>query len=279
MKVSKRIPFTIYTIICVVLLLLLLLGIGSLTKVNRYRHQESQSNGSLLYENQNHPIDAKDAVNYRIDCGYGKVTIKPTNDKPYINYINGRPLRISTQTNNGECEIRLKSYKEMGYDFFNHIFENKTREIEIYLPKTKLNQVIIIAAANTINVEGLQVRKMDIDLSAGDVSVKNCEIDEMKSELNAGNLDFYANKGIQKIDSEVNAGNMDLYLPKDISGFLCDYEADLGSIDHNASFTVHDEKKDEFVNTNGTLTYGDQSCKIKLEVSVGNISIDDYDNE
>lgn len=279
MKISKKIPYTVYTILCVVLLLLLLSGIGLLTGFRRDAKHE-------FFHNDRNVTDEKSAVvkldelsgsvdSVKIKCNFGKVTIQTTKQAPYIQYAKAGSFTTKTDVHGDVFEIELQSVSS-GFDFLNKLFDDNSVIATVYLPDMLYDRVSVAASANDLTIKDIQARKMEVQLSAGDVLIEDCNITEMKSELNAGNFEFYAKKGIQKINSTVNAGNMDLYLPKNIDGFVCRYDVALGNFDNDSDFDIKGVDDGRIINGEGEFSYGDESCKITLKVSAGNIILDNY---
>lgn len=268
MRASKKYPTIIYSILCIALLVALLAGIAWASNFS------TEYNGDEIIvthkgnDNKEFPI----ADNYDINIRFGRVTIQPTDEKPYIKTRGRCEISTTLSQDKINCSVLVKPENPFGFNFDNGF---EMPEIEIFLPDD-LEQFELTTNAGDTKVIDLTADKFAVEVNAGNVEVKDCEFEEIKTELSAGNLDVYTPSLIKKIDAEVTAGNMSLYLPKDITGFVCDYDVTAGDFDNNTSFITEDKNVDAFINESGTMVYGDSGCKIVINVSAGNLELEDY---
>ncbi|MFZ2538655.1 MAG: DUF4097 family beta strand repeat-containing protein [Oscillospiraceae bacterium] len=288
MKVSKKVPAIAYTILCVFLLVALLAGIkyivdfGDTIEGSNYRPNKGFSWDSDSYE-VGAPLEhgdmmtqtlSKSATSYEIDLPYGNITIMPTDkDEPYVEYSSRRHIEIQTNEDGGYSEIKVKMPKNI-FHLFN--LDEDDVKINFYLPKDKLASLDVDFNAGYLKIHDMRSDKFLLEMAAGNAVVKDCEFDVVETDLSAGNLDLYTDADTRSIESHVAAGNMKLMLPEGIRGFDITYKVDLGNIANNLSFNIDSSTEGFAIDKKGKMSYGDKSCKIDLEVAVGNININEY---
>lgn len=213
-----------------------------------------------------------DVDSYEIDIPYGKVTILPT-DKPapYITYSGDHDIEVRVREENRTCKISMSA---KGFNLLD--FDEDKIAVVLLLPQEKLRELDVDFDAGSLNIIGIKADHFSLDMSAGNAAVSGCEFDRIETDLDAGNLTLYSYSGTTSIKSDVDAGNMKLLLPEDISGFDLRYSTDLGNISDKLSFDMESSSQGHFISKEGKLSYGDKSCKIALDVDIGNISLDEY---
>ena len=277
MKASRKFPAIAYTIICIILLLGLLSGIGWLTNFSKYRSTYSDSTDKDSKSTTNTYMLNSDAKSFKIEALFGIVKINSTNEKPYIKTVSQYHIDFNINNQDDVCSIKLETDYNINTKFITNLFKNnKAPQIDIYLPKDMLGKVSVATNAGKLEINDIKADTLDVNVSAGDVKIKNCEFTNVKTELNAGKLVLYANNGIKSIESTVAAGTMDLYLPESIDGFNCSFNVAADDVDNKTDFDVNESQSGAIVSKNGRITYGDESCSIALSVSAGNIDILDY---
>ncbi|MEG0692864.1 MAG: DUF4097 family beta strand repeat-containing protein, partial [Oscillospiraceae bacterium] len=214
------------------------------------------------------------AISYAIELPYGNISIMPTGqDDAYVEYSSDCDIEVQTREDAGYLRLNVKMPKNISKLF--HIDENDVK-INFYLPKDELEKLSIDMKAGYLKVYDMKAYKFSLEMAAGNAVVKGCVFEEITTDLNAGNLDLYTDVITKHIDSEVAAGNMRLMLPEDITGFLIKYKVDLGNLSNKLSFNIYDSSKGYAISKSGELSYGDKSCKIDLDVAIGNISLNEY---
>jgi len=266
----EKIPYPLYIIICVTLLIFLLAGVVISSTLSK-KHKEMDPVGGEKFTIET------DLKLFEINSGIGNVTIRPTEGKPYIKIDEKYNMEKSVETTDGVYKIDFSTDKYFSTTFITKALSNdRVPQIDIYLNNKQLDQLKIKSGAGQLIIDGISANKLDLDVSAGNVVVKNCELDAIKTKLDAGKLEVRALNGVKTIESDVSAGTMDLFLPKNISGFICGYSVSVGKIEMKSDFELKDDDTRGFQG-GGQFVYGDESCKIKLNVAIGTINIDDYE--
>ncbi len=273
MKASRKYPTIAYTIISVLLLIGLLSGIGWITNFSNHTKKNIQIIGSNKMITNKYDLDESQR-NFNFNSLLGRVTIKSTDSKPYIKISSKYKMEFEITTKNDVCTVDLIDNNVT--KIIPNLINDKTIEIEVYLPDDIIDNLDIEVNAGKLDITNIKANNLNMDIAASDVKIKDCDFVNFKTDLSAGNLNFYANKGIKSIESSVSAGNMNLYLPKNIDGFKCAYETSAGDFKNKTDFKVTKSQSDDVITKSGDITYGDQSCNIILDVSVGNIDMLDY---
>lgn len=287
MKVSKKCPTIAYTVLCIVLLLGLLAGIKYIVDLGNRLDNTSVSNDKIEWNDENSNdyesdefIDGenlitqklfKETTSYDIDVPYGEVMITSTDKTPYITYNQKRQIEVSTTNENKECKIRISGK----YNIFDS-FDIKDFRVNIYLPSDMIEKIDIDFLAGMLKMHDVKAKEFNLDMSAGESIIRDCDFLNINTELNAGNLDLYLLSNVKNVNCDVSAGNMNLFIPEDISGFESQYEVNLGNLENNLSFNIGAFNSIFNLNKKGNFSYGDKSCQINLEVSIGNISLNQY---
>lgn len=206
---------------------------------------------------------------YEIEIPFGEVIIRPAEGKaPYVDVKCDKELDLRIREDGNTCEL---TFDARGNNWFGsqHTF------IDIYLPEECLKELEVTLKAGKLDVSGIRAGKLDIDVLAGEAEVSQCVFDEISSDMTAGDLTIQADLNVRKIDCEVTAGSTKLYLPKDIAGFTVDYEANVGSLRNESGFLVKGSESG-LIGRTGLWNYGDGSCRIELEVTAGELVLDEY---
>lgn len=270
MREVKKMPYPVYIIICITLLVALLAGVVISSVITKSKTvMEPIGSEEFTIET--------DLKTFEINSGIGNVTIKPTDGKSYIKIDEKYNLEKSTEIIDGVYKIDFSSDKYFATSFITKAL-NKDRvpQIDIFLNNNQLEQLNIKSTAGKLIIDGVSANKIDLEVSAGNVIVKNCKLDAIKTKLNAGNLEVSVLGDIKTVEGYVSAGNMDLYLPKAIKGFFIGYSVTLGKLEMESDFEFKDGDI-RGLQGGGEYKYGDESCKIKLNVAVGAINIYGYE--
>lgn len=288
MKVSKKVPLIVYSTLGLLILVALLVLLGNLlnrgtiggadgpTGIIVGRDSSSRQQGGVLEGTYRYLGESAETYSigvfdeYEIDIPYGEVTIRPAKDaEPSV--------RIESDLN---IEMRIRADGNTGKIDFDmigsHWFGSSRTRIDFCLPESRFHELELNLSAGTLDLSGITADKLDIDVSAGKAEVSDCTFDEISSDMAAGELILRTGDAVRKIDCDVTAGSTKLYLPEDIGGFKLNYETTVGGFRDSTGLSLSGSESNELIGRKGRWTYGNEFCKIDLEVTAGELVLSTY---
>lgn len=277
--------FKNFLIICVVLSVigLVLMGVGYALggKPNVSIKKEISFNDKVINE-------TKDFDNMR--------DIEIDTDLYHIEFIPSTQYKVEYSYNEGleKPEVRLEEGKlyiksENNDDKINTslltLFNDKKQELrlKIYYPEgEKLGIVKINNALGKIDIDELDCESLFIDMSAGDVEIKNTkvgafsvinldlgnlyaenlEIGSLRVDMDKGNVDIDGKIG--SIDIECDMGSVDVETTLKKEEYNCSFKVDLGSL------TIDGKDSEESITSN----YNEAQNNMTITCDMGDIDVD-----
>lgn len=193
----------------------------------------------------------------------------------------------------GDVEAVEASFGEAPVDFsvtdqgclkvrlLNHMFRYPKHDLTITLPRElSLEKVKLDTGSASCRLENLTTQELELDTASGPCTLENLTVGELDIDSASGKVKFTGS--VDKLDFdgasaplsasienhpkqlnlETASANLDVTLPKDC-GVTIDFESTSGRLS-----TDFDTKS-----TDGGRTYGDGSCKIKVETMSGWVNI------
>ncbi len=193
-------------------------------------------------------IDASGVTKLEIDWISGGVTIEPTDgelsfredytgEEKYQMYwkISGDTLRIDDFAPNVTANL------------FNLNLPSK--QLTVYLPRSVMEKVKIVTTSASVELQGFETRKLDVETVSGRVSGVVTRADEADIETVSGQIELTLGQcgkldvsstsgsvqavcyaGLQEADLESVSGKLDLTIPMG-SGYRLDWDTVSGSLD------------------------------------------------
>ena len=275
MKVSKRIPIIVYSLLGVLLLGAL---VALLVRLSVRRPSDSDaatSNGSILQSapdvlEKGESIVLPVSLDYEIRIPFGEAKIRSAEGAPSVRVNGEQKIEVDIRQDGETCKVDF--FAEHWLQFVGGFHT----EIEIFLPKEKLDELEVTLSAGTLEIRGIQAREFDFTVSAGQGSVEECAFEEISAKVSAGEMLLEADPAVREIEAKVSAGSMDLSLPKSIPGFRLDYNVSAGDFENRTDFDIRGENGDFFIGKSGRGSYGNESCRIEVKVSAGDLRLKDY---
>ncbi len=211
---------------------------------------------------------------------------------------------ISDDTLTIKCNRIFNNFDDL-WGFFT---EDKSLEIEVYVPDCLYKSIHASANAGSTEINGIAAEDVYLDLTAGnmvyagkdghssniltvDMSAGNCELynaatEEFAIDMSAGNMDVYGLSGWGSfelsagnanvnfaeyngnLDLDMSAGNLTVNLPADASADI-DCDKSAGSL-----IVYHGDVRAD-VDDDASITIGDGKYHITAELSAGSINITD----
>ena len=268
MKVSKKVPVIVYTVLGIVLLALLLSIVGRDGVGHAVVHVPGglRDEGSAPRSGQRYTAekDLPKSRSYEFHIPFGKVLIRPTDGTPGIRMSGDPEVSAEIRERGPDCIVE--------FDYARLRPQKAQTEIEIELPAVQFRELTLEFASGSLEINGIHAQKLDIEMAAGQAKAASCSFEEVEADLTAGRFDFYAGEVTRRIDADVAAGELNLYLPGDTPGFYAEYEAALGGFENKTGLPVSEDSR----LGSGEISYGNRSCQIEADVSAGVVTLDLY---
>lgn len=162
-----------------------------------------------------------------------------------------------------------------------HMLSFKKDDLTITLPRgLTLEKLELDTGSGVCHLENLTVQELEIDTASGPCTLENLTVGELDIDSASGKVKFTGSverldfdgasasltaiieNRPKKLNLETASANLDITLPKDC-GVTIDFESTSGRLS-----TDFDTRS-----TDGGRTYGDGSCKIKVETMSGWVNI------
>lgn len=295
MKVSKRVPFVVYTVISILLLLGLLFGLSKLTRFGKFTESLGEMWGSgIIWDDDSDDSDSNSdkivwndetknesngiktfslpkAENYYLDFDYCNITVNPTEGDPHIVIESNYKLfeKMTVSENGNSCNVKQRLEDSL----HKVISDARVPVVKLYLPKEAIERLEINVDAGQLTVGGIEAEELSVSSDMGKITVgKNAVYQELEGDIDLGNAEIYLPAGVTRVDFSVDGGESAIYLPKDIPGVKISCTRELGSIKNNSGFNMIVDEKGK----SSVYKYGDESCKITMDIDLGAITINSY---
>lgn len=191
--------------------------------------------------------------------------------------------KLQLETNNENIKVTEDYGKLIVKEKHRNWFKNRNMDVVLYIPRDYVfENVELETGAGKIEIEALSSRRLNFDLGAGNVLIKNLFVGE-KAEIDTGagnftisngdisNLDLDMGVGKTTINSKLNGysdidcgvGEINLNLLDSINNYRFNLDKGIGSVKIN----------NEEISGN---TYGSGTNVIKIDGGVGSINISTY---
>ncbi len=250
---------------------------------------------SMLFSNMSlfgNNLEESDSISL---SGIDEIVVSGSSENINIIKSNSNDLKAELKGNTSgfsfskpKLEVR-KSGKtltiEVKRSFFS-FFSSSKLDLDIYISDNYKNDLSLNLSSGSLEMdERFDVKKLDIDVSSGNMTIDEIHSEEANIDISSGSLRINAFTG--DIDGDISSGNVDIeYLEFDND---ITFHASSGSVDitlpKNSDFDFKGYKSSGSVKTEFDLnnytkennkiegTFGKGGNKIDLDVSSGNISI------
>lgn len=295
MNKPKSVAYIVFCTILVIVLIVALVIFGNVAEDKKYKNYSDVSHGAFeLTPEADSRIDlSTTATKFDISIAFGEVTISSTTDAPYATFSNTEFIRVTNEDQGDTYKLRVRHRGNWGIFSGNGWRNDNIPRVDIYLPAAKLAELDLDVSAGTIDMSSISANSIEIDVSAGTVlvydiaadsldtqvsagelTIKDSFITKFDGDVSAGDLTYYADPNTRAISVDVTAGAATVKLPETIPGMRIKYRSTVGGINDNTNFNL--PTFDDGVNKSGTMTYGDSSVMVDLEVTAGDITLDSY---
>lgn len=232
--------------------------------------------------------NAQDVQEISIEWVAGSIQIIP---------VQGNRIEVEESGHFGENTMELKRKNgKLSIEFSRpglHLGKDLSKDLLIKVPADwVLNELDISAAAATVSVEGLTVRKVEFEGASGMAEFANCHVDSLDVDTASGDVHFTGSlkklecdaasasfTGIltnvpSQIEMESMSGGLDLILPEDAGftviteGVDCNVTSDFPITCSGTHHGGHHDNCDA-----KTHTHGDGACRIEMSALSGDVRI------
>lgn len=284
MKTNAIIRIVIYSIV----ILLLLSILGAFLAFDRYAFQKGKTSWTApivtpgqgeFHREEQEVTGAESVTHIEIEWTAGTITIQPGDTNRIL-------LSESGSFDSDEAMVcRQQGSKLMiayqNRDVFIGIYSTPEKDLTITVPRDwKGTEISIDSASARLNMNGINVREVELDTASGgavfaDCTIEALDVDTASGDVNysgtlktleydsaSGDLQAVFHNTPRSIEMETASGDVDITLP-DGCGFTA--EVDSMSGDFSSDFeTVR--KEDSYV-------HGDGSCRINMSAMSGDVHI------
>lgn len=263
-KIIKYVAIAFAFLIIVNIIGVIYFSLSTLSSVLGVRHSSDVT--KELHEVE---INSKSFSSLHLDLFSANLTIKK-----------GNTLRI--QTNSKDIFSKEHGNELLIKEKENHWYlKNKNKEVVVYLPENKFDEITIETGAGKINIDEINTKKIDFDLGAGKVDIKKLNVSE-KAEFDGGAGEINILSGsIRNLDLDLGVGKC--FLKSTLTGHT-KVDAGVGEVELHVigseeDYQVKFSKGIGSIRFHGKpikedMLYGIGNNYVEIDGGVGSISLD-----
>lgn len=225
-------------------------------------------------ENLSKSISIDDVENIDISIGAANINIVEIDGNDVtVDFVGTSKLSEKTivEKENNTIIIEEKKYKT-SWGFGNNSFAD--RKVTIGIPSNYSKDLSLEYGAGNVNVKNINVNELQVAGGAGNLDIKNIVFSELDLEQGVGNTDINLGEKCGNINIEGGVGNLTLRISEVGGNLTCEggvgetdiYIPDQSPVQIKTSSGIG--KADINVNTSGENTY-----KFDLSIGVGGLSV------
>lgn len=184
-----------------VALLFILVGIVGILVVGKGLDKDNVVIGEEKFNSE----DISDVV---IRNSTGEIKVRPSKDDDiHVNWKANlrfsKEPKIEIKESDGRLSVEVKERKSFRIEFFSFNFKWNSYEIEVHIPESSIERLIVDSSVGDVSVEGVNMAALEIESEVADVTVRNMVVSMTDITTDVGDIDIENIEGDISVKSDV----------------------------------------------------------------------------